>query len=460
MHYFGGEMRSSGRRCIPRCLLFVCLCQVALTVMAGVSMKAVAHGFHEPQPEQNAEINNKTLQFWEQRYQQRPDNVITLSHLAKFFLDRARQTQRHDDYRQSETYFTEWLAIAPKSIGGRTGLAYALVGQHRFAEALEHARTVVRLSPGESSAMALIGDIHLSLGNLQEAEMAYEFLANRDGGNDALVRLASLYEARGDYQRAFSLTKSACDDQSSVGSAGYRNWCLTRLGEISLLLGSSAEAERYFSQAVAQSEVSTVASWRLGVLQARCGKMQSARQLLQELASRDPRPRHWIALGDAHRQIAELSEAEALYKKAEQRMESDVERGDIGHIRELAEFWLSDRLGQNRLERHLKALTLAERDLQEVRQDAGAYLTLAWAHYRLGQYEKAGQAVSRALSDGSRDPEWLLRGAMIFHAGGDRGLAQKLYGQVDQDTVAVPQELLTAARQLFLSDGAHRASTF
>jgi tetratricopeptide (TPR) repeat protein len=83
---------------------------------------------------------------------------------------------------------------------------------------------------------------------------------------------------------------------------------------------------------------------------------------------------------------------------------------DLGHLREYAELLLGGG-GDAAL-----ALSLARRDFEEVRQDLGAHVTLAWALYVNGEFKQAADQIDRALLIDGRDPTLQARAGVIFAA--------------------------------------------
>ena len=58
-------------------------------------------------------------------------------------------------------------ATAARAVeSARIGLAYALLGRHRFREALAEAREVAHRRPEDGEVLALLGDIHFGLGKV------------------------------------------------------------------------------------------------------------------------------------------------------------------------------------------------------------------------------------------------------------------------------------------------------
>ena len=90
-------------------------------------------------------------------------------------------------------------------------------------------------------------------------------------------------------------------------------------------------------------------------------------------------------------------------------LEADLESGDVGHLRELAEL----RISQGRFQ---EAAELARRDLEEVRRDVTAFETAAWALHSDGRSREARLLLHGALVHGNDRPRLSERAAIIFEA--------------------------------------------
>ena len=144
------------------------------------------------------------------------------------------------------------------------------------------------------------------------------------------------------------------------------------------------------------------------------GRLEAARLRLEALSKKHARPRYWTMLADSLERLGRNDLAEPWWQRAQAKYERDLARGDVGHLRELAELRLArgDTVG---------AFEAALRDLEEVRRDAESFETAAWALHQSGQSLEARQLVRVPLSLGADQPRLRERASAILRSGRSDG---------------------------------------
>ena len=113
----------------------------------------------EEREEYDPELAAKTVAFWERRVAQDPEGFIELRELASAYLARQRETGDVADAVKAEDAARRSLKIMDRrNAGAWIRLGRSLLAQHRFAEALDAARSAAALDP---SASRLVADIQL-----------------------------------------------------------------------------------------------------------------------------------------------------------------------------------------------------------------------------------------------------------------------------------------------------------
>ena len=364
------------------------------------------------------------IKFLSQRLGHDSADLALLGKKAELELKLARHRGEHEDYEASEASFRK-LGAQRESAGSLVGLAYSLIGQHEFAEALATARSAASLRPESVEVRALLGDLHFALGNYAEAEMIYELLVSSELNLSSLSRLAEIKEQRG----LFSEAQALYDDAIEAGellqaSPSAIAWCKTIAGDLAAQLGDLARAESYYGQALRLDPGAHATLFRMARVERSEGEHELALALLTRLVEDYPRPAYWTELGDVLFEIGRKTEAAKYFDLARTDMEQDLSKSDFGHLRELAEFYLSHD-GDAK-----KAVELAEQDLAEIRRDSGAYETLAWAHFRSGDSHAALAPLRAALRSGPSSVRLLCRAALILESAGEVEQASQLRGRV------------------------------
>lgn len=403
-----------------------------------------AHDQHAS-PGYSREVLEKRITFFEQRLQLFPHQLNSLGRLGALYLDRAKITGLHADYRRAETTFDRLLFIDSSSKTGSIGSCYALMGQHRFSEALERARRAGERLSGDPGLWALMGDIYLSLGHYLEAETFFSRMYNFEKSLSSTTRVARMAEIRGDGNSAETLYKEAI----SLGEANHLPthdlaWCRTLLGDFYMKGARLEEAETAYRKALEEEPAMHYTPWRLAILAQRHKQFALAQEWAEKAIALGPElPQYEISMGFILRDQGRAEDAEEWFQKAEKRIQVEIASGNIGHARELVKLWLKRGINLE------KALELARRDLEEVRRDLEAYELTAWAMYLNGQAKEALGLVDNALRPGFGSTRALLRGGIVYYHGGEKNKARFLLeiglrraGQVDEALKAEAEELV------------------
>ena len=370
-----------------------------------------AHENHGPGPVGSSDNLEKDIVFYQNRLKTHGPDLVSLQRLGNLFLSRARLTGSHDDFTLAEETFARLLAIEKDNLAGLTGISYAQMGKHHFKQALVHARQAGLRAPNQPQVWALLGDLHLSLGNLLEADMFYNRLLNHKRSLASLSRTAQMAEARGDAEKASALYFEALTSEKNQTSDKHQMaWVHTMLGELHLQAGHWQASRQEFETALTLWPKEPYSQWRLAVLDLEEGHPVAAEKRMHDLIHDQPnRPQYWFTYARTKTALNKSAAADHWFQKAEKQILGEVEAGDIGHIRELVTAWLDREIHPK------KALNLALKDLQEVRQDRDAYELAAWAHHLNGQPKKAAQAMDQALLPGLLSKQTLLRAGLVYY---------------------------------------------
>lgn len=388
---------------------------LAVFLLLAAHGAASGHPNHAPEPlgpEFGIDAStSRSLAWLEERLSSQPDDVMALSALAGARLRLARQTTRHDDFEAAAGAFERLLAQQPDSQAARLGLAHARMGQHRFNDAVKWARAALVAEPASAAALAVLGDAKLALGHVAEASLIAEELERRDITLESLARLSLVREAQGRHEEArVAMTEAVQAGQLLHAEAGQIAWCESMLGEFALARGDAEGADAFYAAALEKSpDLHHVRMRRVEVM-VRRGQLEEAETAMMALAAQFPLPRYWVTLAEIHLrhgEEADLKAAESLFARAAAQMSDEVDRGDLGHVREYVEFLIA-RGGASE-----QAVRLAKLDLDTVRQDAEAFEVLAWAQHHAGATAEAATTMREALARNPGNARALRRAATI-----------------------------------------------
>ncbi len=296
----------------------------------------------------------------------------------------------------------------PDSLEALLLRAHALLQQHRFQDAERAARLLVARR-GWWMDQALLGDALLEQGQLDEAVVAYQAMADERPGPEAYARIAQVRWLTGDVESALEfMTKAAraTDSSDHAGAAWYR----TRLA---LLVLESGDAEAALT--LARSAATLVPDFPAALAAEGRALLALDRQAeaagtLRRAAERTGLPEHqwlWIEAEEAAGNGAGARLAEA-----------SLARTGAATDPRTYSLYLATRGGDA-----ATALRLA-RDEFAVRGDVQTQDALAWALYASGAYSQALAHARLAIALGTPEPRLWLHAGLIAMRVGDSASAR------------------------------------
>ncbi|MBN8645292.1 MAG: tetratricopeptide repeat protein [Planctomycetes bacterium] len=385
---------------------------------------------------------------WTTRAAANPGDASVHTRLGQAHLALARRTTDHADFARAEAAFRRVLEIEPANFWAPYGLAYALVGQHRFKEALDSARVVATHEPTEPEVLALLADIHLSLGNNAEALAISRHLAEANITPETLARVALAQHASGDLDGAIATMEDALEAGRLLESTdALMAWVRSMLGDFALDAGDLARARAECEAALLLDPACHHAQWRLAQLDLRDAHADSARDRLVALVDKVPKPVYFETLAKACAATDSpdaMAKATAALDRAEKAMLAEIDAKGLGHFRELAEFWIEHPAGS---ELAARTVELALRDVTEVRQDPGAFDTAAWALYKAGRTSEALPFARQAVLRNPGSRAFAARAGIVLLANQDIIEGRRLLASALQRPDALTPALAEEARK-------------
>ena len=365
-----------------------------------------------------------------------PTTYPIYARLGLAYLDRYRETAKTRYWgkavtalRQSLQYQTNFEALL--------GLAMTLSERHHFAEALPYAEEALRAMPSDIEAAGTLFDIQLALGTVAAAEKVLQEMLKAQRGFHALSRLAALHEYQGDLHGALEAMYEARDAaMRSKFSPNILAWAEVRIGALHVANCQKQEARDAYERALRTVPGYAFAREHLAEWHAAQGHWLEAARIFRQLLETNASPAYRLGLGEALDARQHGTAAEGERRKACDAMLGQQRTGAKDQFRPLALFYLEDgNVGEG--------LRFARLDW-EVRQDALAADTLAWALFRNGQDAEAQNLARQAVQSGNRSPALLLHSGMILCHAGDLVAGRPLVEQA----LACPLAFGPAERKL------------
>lgn len=366
---------------------------LALALLARVALGAETDASLGPSPAE------RRIQETRRVIEKDPARATAWSELALALARRARETADPGFYQQAEDAVQRSLALAPDNVEALKARAWALLGQHRFAEARDLARAINKRVPDDVFVYGLLTDAHAELGEYDEAERACQWMLDlRPGNVPALTRAAYLRELFGDLPGALDLMEKAFG-QTAPAEVEDLAWIATQIGHLHLLAGKTPAAERSLQRALELFPDYHYALAGLARVRTAQGRHREAAALLQKRFDAAPHAENLFDLAAALSRAGRTLEARAAFARFEREaVQESLGPDNANH--ELVFYYL------DHARRPADGLRLARREAER-RRDVYTLDALAWALRANGRTREARETLRQALKVGVQDPKVL-----------------------------------------------------
>jgi tetratricopeptide (TPR) repeat protein len=362
----------------------------------------------------------RNLQTRVKRY---PEDHTGYAELGAAYLQKGRETANAADYELAKDALEKSLDLVsndPSAAFAMTQMAVVCMVEHRFEEALTWAQRALALGSGDPSPWAIAGDALADMGDYKGASEEYSRLKSAYGSEDEQLafsyqrdsRVSFLRFVTGDTQGAIQLMRCAVRTAMETHMPAENiAWSQYQLGEEFFLAGETDAAEKAYLASLDESPNYYRALAGLAKVRASQGRYVDAVKLYKEAIAKVPYPEYAAALGDTYHKLGQLEDAKKQYELVEFIGYLSQVNQQI-HNRDLALFY-----ADHDLKLH-EALTLAQKEL-EVRRDIYTWDVLAWCLFKNGKLREAAEAISRALEQGTKDPQLFFHAGMIYERVGN-----------------------------------------
>jgi tetratricopeptide (TPR) repeat protein len=350
-----------------------------------------------------------------------PQGAIGLTMLSSAYLQRCRETGDVADARRAEQAARHSMKIRTRrNAAAYQALGRALFTQHEFQAALAPAKRAVEMQPDDAQARSLVAEIEIESGDYDAAASTIRTLGTDLTG---LAIRARLLEIEGQPENAIGLLTQASRTADLNPDVPRENaaWFHMRIADCAATIGQTATADREYDAAIALFPRDYKSLAGKARLAAGRRDWRSAVSFGERSLNIVPQPEVMALVGDAHRALGEMPEADRYYRLIDTIAGLSRATGAI-YDRQRALYCADHRVHPE------EALRLARRELQQ-RHDVFAYDTLAWVCCRTGKYSEAERAIKMAMARHTRD------GRIYYHAGviamqrGERDKARNLLAQ-------------------------------
>lgn len=328
--------------------------------------------------------------------------------LALALTQRARETSNPAFYAQAHEAVDTSLKLQPDNFEGLKVRTWALLGQHRFAEARDLATTLNAKVPDDLMVYGMLTDANIELGRYDEAEKSAQWMLDlRPGNIPALTRAAYLRELFGDIDGALELMRAAFNRMPYQESED-RAWVLTQVAHLEVVRGRLDDADAAARQAL---DLFPRYHYALGVLadvRTAQKRHREAAELQQQRYAEAAHPENLYELAEAQARAGMTAAATASYAAFEAGARKEMALDDNSN-RELIAYLA----GAGK--RPAEAVALAEKEMAK-RQDVYTRDAYAWALYKSGKRAEARREIAAVLAVGVKHPR-ILQHAAVIHGG-------------------------------------------
>jgi tetratricopeptide (TPR) repeat protein len=255
------------------------------------------------------------------------------------YVRQARDTANPVYHAKAEEALRKSFEVAPDNFEGLKARTWLLLGQHRFAEALEVATKLNQKAPEDLQVSGILVDANVELGNYAEAEKAAQWMLDlRPGNTPGLTRAAYLRELYKDLDGALQLMQQAFN-RTRADDKGDRAWILTHIGRLLGKKHDYSHAEMALNAALEIIPNYHYALGNLAEIRKEQKNFSAAADLYRKRAEVAPHPENLYDLGDALMKAGRKAEAKVVFAKFEPFAVEESQKFDNSN-RELALYYL------------------------------------------------------------------------------------------------------------------------
>ncbi len=341
---------------------------------------------------------------------QNPDNSKAALQLAQAYMQEARVTGDHAYYDKASLQLLDDILLKePANFDALCCKSTVLLSQHHFTDGMAVAKQAEKLNPYSAYIYGLMCDANVELGNYEEAVKMADKMVSIRPDIRSYARISYLREIHGDYKGAIAAIKLAV-------AAGYpgleqTEWTRMILAHLYESTGSIDSAEVQYKIALLERSDYPFAIAGMGRIAKIKGKYkdaiadyEKAKGMITEYSFSDE-------LTDLYKLNNEPSRSEEYARSVIEMLgpNADVE-GQSGHghyaDKELAYAYLKTGDLDN-------ALKHAMIEYERRPNNIDVCESVAWVHYKRGEFTEADKFMNTALRTHSQNPVLLCRAGLI-----------------------------------------------
>ncbi len=365
-------------------------------------------------PSQNKGQTDRLIASGQERARQNPSDNDAYSRLGLAYLIKSRETNDPTFYSQAEAAFKKALALKSDDYNALAGTGSLELSRHRFSDALEWGKKAQAVRPNTSFAYGVMGDAYNELGRYDEAVDTIQKMVDLRPDQTSYSRVSYARELHGDVPGAIEAMQQA--SSSGAPATETTAWCRVQLGNLYFNSNNLEEAERTYSQALADYPNYIHGLAALAQLRWAQGKTNEALKLYNQVVNDIPLPQYVTALGDLYASMGDSANAKKQYELV-MFVYKTQENGGVDVGIDKAVFMADHNID-------LAATLAPAESATKTRRDVHTLDSYAWVLYRSGRYADALAIQKEAMRLTTQNPLFYYHLGMIYSKLGDAQNAQ------------------------------------
>ena len=343
-----------------------------------------------------------------------PHDAVSWVNFGDTLAQAERDTSNEKLYGYAEEVYQHALKLNPRNAGALTGMAWVTGGRHLFDQSIAWAERALAVDPGNASALGILGDASVELGDYDKAFEQYQQMMDLRPDLSSWSRGAYLLWLTGDKVQAMFLMGRAI--KAGAPFAENTAWCRAKMAMMQCNEGAYAAAADMLEPALAAASRNIHVLLAAGRIAATEQDSSAARRFYTTILEASPNHEALAVLGDLAARDGDADAAENYYARVEALHAAHLAGGVHDHM-QMAKFYADH-------DRNLvEALRMAEQ--HKLTRNVIEADVLSWVYFKNGNHARAFEASKRALSRNTPDAEMHYHAGMIADAAGDRASAQK-----------------------------------
>lgn len=352
-----------------------------------------------------------------------PDNNKTKIQLAMAYIQESRVTGNHSFYDGAAlSLLDEILSENPDDIEALCAKGTVLLSQHHFDEALAIGKKIIILNDYSAYGYGILTDAYLESGNYPKAIESADKMVSIRPDVRSYSRVSYLREIFGDTDGAIEAMELAV--QSGIPGAEQTEWARVYKGHLHEMKGDLKTASMLYEEALIHRP-------HFAYAQAGMGRIEKYKKNYEEALIYFTNAKNNLndfyfteEIAGVYMAMFKNKDAYDQYKKAIiflSYSEDNESESNHGHYSDMELALLYLKTYQYDLAfKHALIEYNRRPDNIETQQ------TLAWVHYRRGEYNKANVLIDKAMRTNSKHPVLLFRAGLIKAKAGKNEVAKNL----------------------------------